>query len=235
MQQDNKSNCRRVAVIGAGISGLAAAFHIHELSPETSISVFDPRPRVGGVLNTVIKDGLEIEEGADNFITTVPWGLDLCKRLGISDQLVTTSSQYRQTFVVFRNRLHKLPEGFLMMAPTKMWPLATTRLLSPLGKIRAGLELFIPRKKDDADESMAQFGRRRLGKEVFERLIEPLVSGVYGANLEELSVLATMERFREMEKEHRSLIIAMRAEMAKRRKAARDAKAARKDSQRAWK
>ena len=166
MAQENKSSYRRVAVIGAGISGLAAAFHIHELSPETSISVFDPRPRVGGVLNTVIKDGLEIEEGADNFITTVPWGLDLCKRLGISDQLVTTSSQYRQTFVVFRNRLHKLPEGFLMMAPTKMWPLATTRLLSPLGKIRAGLELFIPRKKDDADESMAEFGRRRLGKDL---------------------------------------------------------------------
>ncbi len=223
-----KSNCRRIAVIGAGISGLAAAYRIHELSPETSVSVFDPRPRAGGVLNTVIKDGLEIEEGADNFITTVPWGLNLCKRVGIDDQLVTTSSQYRQTFVVFRNRLHKLPEGFLMMAPTKMWPLATTRLLSPWGKLRAGLELFIPRKKDDADESMAEFGRRRLGKEVFERLIEPLVSGVYGADLEQLSVLATMERFREMEKEHRSLILAMRAEMAKRRKAEKDAKIAQK-------
>lgn len=223
-----KSNCRRIAVIGAGISGLAAAYRIHELSPETSVSVFDPRPRAGGVLNTVIKDGLEIEEGADNFITTVPWGLNLCKRVGIDDQLVTTSSQYRQTFVVFRNRLHKLPEGFLMMAPTRMWPLATTRLLSPWGKLRAGLELFIPRKKDDADESMAEFGRRRLGKEVFERLIEPLVSGVYGADLEQLSVLATMERFREMEKEHRSLILAMRAEMAKRRKADKDAKAAQK-------
>ena len=223
-----KSNYRRIAVIGAGISGLAAAYRIHELSPETSVSVFDPRPRAGGVLNTVIKDGLEIEEGADNFITTVPWGLNLCKRVGIDDQLVTTSSQYRQTFVVFRNRLHKLPEGFLMMAPTRMWPLATTRLLSPWGKLRAGLELFIPRKKDDADESMAEFGRRRLGKEVFERLIEPLVSGVYGADLEQLSVLATMERFREMEKEHRSLILAMRAEMAKRRKADKDAKAAQK-------
>lgn len=223
-----KSNCRRIAVIGAGISGLAAAYRIHELSPETSVSVFDPRPRAGGVLNTVIKDGLEIEEGADNFITTVPWGLNLCKRVGIDDQLVTTSSQYRQTFVVFRNRLHKLPEGFLMMAPTRMWPLATTRLLSPWGKLRAGLELFIPRKKDDADESMAEFGRRRLGKEVFERLIEPLVSGVYGADLEQLSVLATMERFREMEKEHRSLILAMRAEMAKRRKAEKDAKIAQK-------
>lgn len=223
-----KSNCRRIAVIGAGISGLAAAYRIHELSPETSVSVFDPRPRAGGVLNTVIKDGLEIEEGADNFITTVPWGLNLCKRIGIDDQLVTTSSQYRQTFVVFRNRLHKLPEGFLMMAPTRMWPLATTRLLSPWGKLRAGLELFIPRKKDDADESMAEFGRRRLGKEVFERLIEPLVSGVYGADLEQLSVLATMERFREMEKEHRSLILAMRAEMAKRRKADKDAKIAQK-------
>ena len=220
-----KRTNKRIAIVGAGVTGLAAAFRIHELSPETSITVFDPRPRAGGVLNTVVKDGLEIEEGADNFISTVPWGLDLCKRVGVSDKLITTNSQYRQTFVVFRNRLHKLPEGFLMMAPTKMLPLATTRLLSPLGKIRAGLELFIPRKKDDADESMAQFGVRRLGKEVFDRLIEPLISGVYGADLERLSVLATMERFREMEKEHRSLILAMRAEMAKRRKADKAVKA----------
>lgn len=225
---NQSKNCRRIAVVGAGISGLAAAYRLSELDPSAQICVFDSRPRTGGVLNTIIKDGLEIEEGADNFITTVPWGLNLCSRLGISDKLVTTSSQYRQTFVVFRNRLHKLPDGFMMMAPTQMWPLATTGLLSPLGKLRAGLELFLPRKKDDLDESMANFGRRRLGKEVFERLIEPLVSGVYGADLEKLSVLATLERFRQMEKEHRSLILAMRAEMSKRRKAARDAKIAEK-------
>ncbi len=219
--KDMNEKIRRVAVIGAGIAGLAAAYKLREISPETQVQVFDPRPRVGGVLNTVEKDGLEIEEGADNFITTVPWGLDLCRRLGIADKLVTTSSQFRQTFVVFRNRLYKLPDGFMMMAPTQMWPLATTGLLSPWGKIRAGLELFLPRKKDDSDESMANFGRRRLGKEVYDRLIEPLVSGVYAADLEKLSVLATLDRFRQMEKEHRSLIIAMRAEMAKRRKAAK--------------
>lgn len=218
---------KRIAIIGAGISGLAAAYKLRELAPEWSVSLFDPRHRAGGVLNTIEKDGFEMEEGADNFITTVPWGVDLCKRVGIADQLVTTDSRFRQTFVVFRNRLHKLPDGFMMMAPTQMWPLATTGLLSPLGKIRAGLELFIPRKADDADESMAAFGRRRLGREVFERLIEPLVSGVYAADLEKLSVLATMDRFREMEKEHRSLILAMRAEMSKRRKREREDKRAR--------
>ena len=219
---------RRIAIIGAGISGLAAAYRLTELAPEYQVTLFDPRFRPGGVLNTIEKEGFEIEEGADNFITTVPWGLDLCKRLGIADKLVTTNPQFRQTFVVFRNRLHKLPDGFMMMAPTQMWPLATTRLLSPLGKIRAGLELFIPRKSDDADESMAEFGRRRMGREVFDRLIEPLISGVYAADLEKLSVLATMDRFRQMEKEHRSMILAMRAEMSKRRQREREDRQARK-------
>ena len=112
--------------------------------------------------------------------------------------------------MVHSGRLYRLPDGFLMMAPTRMWPLAVTPLLSPLGKLRAALEYFIPPRKDPADESMAAFVRRRLGREVFERLVEPLVSAVYAADMEKLSVLATLPRFREMEREHGSLIRAMR-------------------------
>ena len=173
-------------------------------------------PRLGGVLETVHEDGFQVEQSADNFITTVPWGVNLCKRLGLGNQLVQTNPAYRRTFVVRRGRLHRLPDGFLMMAPTRLWPLAVTPLLSPLGKLRAALEYFLPPRTDPSDESMAGFVRRRLGREVFDRLVEPLVSAVYAADLEKLSVLATLPRFREMERDCGSLIRAMRRQMRNR-------------------
>jgi len=104
-----------------------------------------------------------------------------------------------------------------MMAPTRLWPLATTPILSPLGKLRAALEYFLPRRTDPSDESMAGFVRRRLGREVFDRLVEPLVSAVYAADLEKLSLQATLSRFRDMELQHGSLIRAMRRQMKARR------------------
>ncbi len=209
-----------VVIVGAGISGLAAAYRLTQKVPnETIVHVFDRRDRVGGVLTTIHRDGFQIEQSADNFITTIPWGTQLCKELGLGEQLVQTNSEYRRTYVVRRGRLHLLPDGFLMLAPTKLWPMATTPILSPLGKLRAGLELFMPARKDDVDESMAQFIRRRLGKEVFERLVEPLVSGVYAADMEKLSVLATLPRFREMERDHGSLIRAMQKQLAANRSA----------------
>jgi oxygen-dependent protoporphyrinogen oxidase len=100
-----------------------------------------------------------------------------------------------------------------MMAPTKLLPMATTPILSPLGKLRAGLELLIPSRKDDVDETMSAFVRRRLGREVFERLVEPLVSGVYAADMDKLSVLSTLPRFREMERQYGSLIWAMQRQL----------------------
>ena len=173
---------------------------------------------MGGVLSTVHRDDFEVERSADNFITTVPWGVDLCKRLGLIDQLVQTNPAHRRTYVVRRNRLHRLPDGFLMMAPTRLWPLAVTPLLSPLGKLRSAMEYFIPPRRGDEDESMAGFVRRRLGREAFDRLVEPLVSAVYAADMEKLSVLATLSRFRDMEREHGSLIRAMRHQMKHRPK-----------------
>lgn len=183
---------RRIAVIGGGIAGLAAAHRLVELDPTCCPTLLESGPRLGGVISTLHEDGFQVEQSADNFITTVPWGVDLCRRLGLSGQLIQTNPLRRRTFVVRAGRLCRLPDGFLMMAPTRLWPLAVTPILSPLGKLRAALEYFIPPRTDDADESMAGFVRRRLGREVFDRLVEPLVSAVYAADLEKLSVLATL-------------------------------------------
>lgn len=214
----SESKKLQFAVIGGGISGLSAAFYLRENCPDAEITVFEKRNRLGGVLHTEIRDGFEIEQSADNFITTVPYGLNLCRRLGLENDIVTTTPRHRQTFILWHDRLHKLPDGFMMMAPTKWWPMAVTPLLSPLGKIRAALEFFIPGRKDDEDESMEHFAVRRLGREVFDRLIEPLVSGVYAADMKRLSLMATLPRFREMEKKYGSLIRAMRANRREMRK-----------------
>ncbi|MDO4575535.1 MAG: protoporphyrinogen oxidase [Planctomycetia bacterium] len=201
----------KIAVVGAGISGLSAAYRLRECCPDAELAVFDRRNRPGGLIQTDLIDGFEVEQSVDNFITTVPYGLDLCRKVGLESEIVTTTPQHRQTFVVWKNRLCKLPDGFMMMAPTQWWPMAITPLLSPWGKIRSGLELFVPRKKTDDDESMEDFAVRRLGREAYDRLIEPLVSGVYAADMKKLSLLATLPRFREMEKEYGSLILAMLA------------------------
>ena len=201
---------RRVAVVGCGVSGMGAALRLRERFPEVQLDIFDKRESAGGVLSTRLVDGFEIERSADNFITTMPWGLELCKKLGLENDVVPTSSQYRQTFIVWRNRLHKLPDGFMMMAPTKWLPLATTTLLTPWGKLRAAMEYFVPARKDDGDESMESFAVRRLGREAYERLVEPLISGVYAADMSKLSLMATMPRFREMEQKYGCLIRAMR-------------------------
>ncbi len=200
-------------MVGAGIAGLAAAHRIVELAPQCRVALFDGQSRLGGVLWTVHDQGYQVEQSADNFITTIPWGVGLCKRLGLGEHLEPTNSAYRRTYVVRKGRLYRLPDGFLMMAPTRMWPLAVTPILSPLGKLRAALEYFIPPRREDGDESMAGFVRRRLGREAYERLVEPLVSSVYAADLEKLSVEATLSRFREMERNHGSLIRAMRHQM----------------------
>jgi oxygen-dependent protoporphyrinogen oxidase len=213
-----QSKAPRIAVIGGGISGLAAAHRLTELNPACQLALYERRPRLGGALWTKHEEGYQVEQGVDNFITTLPWGLDLCRRLGLEDELVQTNPQFRKTYVVRNGRLHKLPDGFLMMAPTRMWPLVVTPILSPLGKLRCALEYFLPPHRHDTDESVATFVRRRLGREAYERLVEPLVSAVYAADLDKLSIEATLPRFRQMERDYRSVVRAMRHQMKVRRR-----------------
>lgn len=211
--QEKTEKNLRIVILGAGISGLSAAYHLQKQAPEVKFQIWDKNNRTGGVLETLQTDKYQIEQSADNFITTVPWGLELCRELGLENELVQTNAAVRRTYVVRKGNLHLLPDGFMMMAPTRMWPLAVTPILSPFGKLRAAMEYFIPRSRDLSDETMAHFVKRRLGREVFERLVEPLVSGVYAADMEKLSVLATLPRFRQMETDHGSLIRAMRMQM----------------------
>jgi oxygen-dependent protoporphyrinogen oxidase len=201
---------RRVAIIGGGISGLAAAHRVHELDPSAFVALFEASGRVGGVLETVRRDGWLIERSADMFTTREPWALDLCRRIGIADELIETDARFRRAFVVGRGRLIPVPEGFTLMSPAKIWPIITTPILSPAGKLRLACERFIPPKRDDADESLESFVVRRFGREAFERLIQPLIGGIYTADPARLSMAATLPQFVEMERRYGSLIRGMR-------------------------
>lgn len=200
---------RRVVIIGGGISGLAAAHHVRELDPELDVLLLEAGKRLGGVIQTAKRAGFLIESAADNFITSAPAAVDLCHRLGVGDSLIPTNAAGRRALVLCKGSLKPIPAGFLVMAPSRLWPLMTTPILSTFGKARAGYEWFIPRKASDEDESLQSFVCRRFGREMFERLVQPLVGGIYTADPERLSVAATMPRFLQMEREHGSLIRAM--------------------------
>jgi oxygen-dependent protoporphyrinogen oxidase len=200
----------RVAIVGGGIAGLAAALRVTERRPDASLVLFEAAPRLGGTIATVRERGFTIETGPDSFITEKPWALALCERLGIAGDLVGTREGDRRTHVARGDRLHALPDGFLLLAPTSLWPLVRSPLFSWTGKLRMGLDLVLPRRRDDGDESLAQFVRRRLGQEALERVGDPLVSGIYTGDPERLSVAATMPRFRELEAKHGSVIRGLR-------------------------
>jgi oxygen-dependent protoporphyrinogen oxidase len=127
---------KRVVIVGGGITGLAAAHRMVEIAPSIELQVLEAGPRLGGVLETIRDDGCLIEASADNFITSVPWAVDLCKRIGFDQQLISTEPAHRQAMVLSRGHLRKVPDGFVLMSPTRMWPILTTRLLSPAGKLR---------------------------------------------------------------------------------------------------
>ena len=206
---------RRVAIIGGGISGLAAANRLREVDPTAEITLFEASNRLGGVLQTDrSRDGWLIERSADMFTTREPWALDLCRRIGITDELIETDRRFRRAYVVRRGRLVRVPEGFTLMSPARIWPIVTTPLLSPLGKLRLAWERFVPAKRDDADESLESFVVRRFGREAFDRLVQPLIGGIYTADPAKLSVQATLPQFVQMEREFGSLIRGMRVQVS---------------------
>lgn len=219
---DSTNRQPRVAVIGGGISGLAAAFRISELLPHAQLALFEASNRLGGVLDTIYHDGFLIERSADNFLARPAQAVDLCRRLGLESELVTTDESRRRAFVVRDGKLTAIPDGFYLMSPRKLWPVITSPMLSVAGKLRLLAEPFIPRgpaasRKRNAtqsttmlehDESVAAFVRRRFGRETFERIVQPLVAGIYTADSERLSMAGTMPQFLEYERTYRSLLFA---------------------------
>ncbi len=196
----------KVAVIGGGLAGLSAAHRLLELQPGTNVTLYERSDRTGGVIDTTHRDGFLIERAADMFTTRDPWAMDLCERIGLAEELTGTQQQHRQAFLVQGGKLHAVPAGFSLMAPSRVWPMLTTPLLSWRGKLRLGWEYFTPAGPGAADESLASFARRRLGKETYERIVQPLVSGMYTADPEQLSMAATMKQFLEMERKHGGVI-----------------------------
>jgi protoporphyrinogen/coproporphyrinogen III oxidase len=204
-----------VVVIGGGIAGLAAAHHVAELAatrpPSGPLVLLEAGTRLGGTIATERVGGYVIESGADSILTEKPWGLALCRRLGLEDRMIRTRDSERRTFIVHGGRLHPLPEGFMLLAPTSLLPLVRSRLFSWPGKLRMACDLVLPRgRRAGEDESLASFVGRRLGREALERAAQPLVGGIYTADASRLSLAATMPRFLEMEERHRSLIVGMR-------------------------
>ncbi|WP_239993229.1 protoporphyrinogen oxidase [Candidatus Methylomirabilis limnetica] len=208
------NNLKRIVVVGGGIAGLAAAYrlqerHSSELAP-CEVMLLEAGSRPGGVIGTTCRDGFILESGPDTLFTDKPWAVDLIRRLDLSDRIIGTSEIHRRTFVAMGKTLHPLPEGFTLLAPTRIWPFLRSGLLTWRGKARMALDLVLPRGQPSPDESLASFVRRRLGAEALERLAQPMIGGIYSADPERLSLQATFPQFLQMEAQHRSLILALR-------------------------
>ena len=209
---DRPANQDRVVIIGGGLSGLATAHRLVESATAAQrpveVVVLEAKDRLGGSIWTNRVKGFTLEAGPDSFITNKPWAVDLCRSLGLGNQLIGTDPQHRRSFVVRQGRLMPVPEGFVLLAPNRLGPMLMTPILSWRGKFRMLLDLVLPRKDGESDESLGSFVKRRLGREALERLVQPLVGGIYTADPNDLSLRATLPQFARMEHQDRSLILA---------------------------
>lgn len=204
-----------VAIVGGGISGLAAAYRLQELRQAGAAGadhvLLESGRRLGGKIITDRVDGFTVEGGPDCFLSEKPWVFDLASRVGIDDRLLGTNEAHKGTFVLSGGRLHRLPEGLVLMIPTRIMPFLLSPLISWPGKARMALDLLLPRRPGQADESLAAFVRRRLGREALDKIAEPLVAGIHAGDPELMSLRASFPRFLQMEEKHGSLIRAMLA------------------------
>jgi protoporphyrinogen/coproporphyrinogen III oxidase len=244
----------RVAVVGGGMAGLGAARALEDArvtGGDVDWVLYEEEPRFGGKVQTVRRDGYVVEGGPDSAIVEKPWPIQMARRLGIGDRLLDSNEDIRKSYVFTRGRLHELPEGIILMVPTRVVPFALSGLISWPGKFRMGMDLLLPRggvaagggsgAADRAatasgmsgvaaatpDESLAAFVRRRLGREALERIAEPIVAGIHAGDPEQMSVQATFPMFLQMEREYRSLIVAMLERRRARARAAASASVAR--------
>jgi oxygen-dependent protoporphyrinogen oxidase len=212
---------KRIAIIGGGISGLSAAYVLEQhrrAGVPLQYVLYESSPRLGGVLRTEHVEGCLVEAGPDSFLTEKPWASDLCRELGIGDQLIGSNDAERKTYILVRGRLVPMPDGLLFMVPIKILPSAFSQLFSFSTKLRIIGEWFHSPKNSDSDESVAALVQRHYGSEMVERVADPLLAGVYGGDASQLSVRAVLPRLREMESEYGSLGRGMLEAFRKQRK-----------------
>ncbi len=208
----------RIAVVGAGISGLTAAYRLRH---SCDVTVFEASDRIGGQIQTEERGGLLLEWGPDSLVAHKPAGELLCRELGLGDRLLPLHSGGARMQVVFDGRLHQVPEGFLMIAPTRLAPLLTTPLLSPAGLLRAAFERFVPARRETEDESVQCFVTRRWGRELYERIAEPVLGGLFSADASRLSAQACISRMHGLEAEYGSIAKGLKKMLAAQRESNR--------------
>jgi oxygen-dependent protoporphyrinogen oxidase len=208
----------RVAIIGGGISGLSAAYHLEKqraAGVPLEYTLFESAGRLGGSMYSERIDGCVVEAGPDSFLSEKPAASVLANDLGISDQLIGSNDAQRKTYILVKNQLIEMPDGLMFMVPTKIIPTALSPLFSWGTKIRMGMELLHPPRPMTTDETVAEMVERHFGAEVVDRLADPLLSGVYGGSAAQLSARAVLQRFVEMEEKYGSLSRAMLASRKK--------------------
>ncbi len=202
---------KRILIVGGGIAGLAAAYRLAREMRAAQVTLIESEPRLGGKIVTERVGGFLLEGGPDSFLSAKPRGLGLCRELGLAERLHGTNERLRRTYVLRGGQLYDLPEGLSGLVPSRLEPIARSQLLSAWGKLRLAGEYFVKARPGASagDESVASFVRRRLGGEAYARLIEPLLSGIYAGDGEQLSLAATFPQLRQTELDHGGLMKAM--------------------------
>jgi len=211
---------KRIAIIGGGIAGLSAAYELEqhrESGAEIEYVLYEASSRIGGVLQTERVEGCLIEAGPDSFLSEKPWASDLCRELGIASEIIGSNDDARKTYILVNNRLIPMPDGLMFLVPTQILPTVLSPLFSVSTKFRMAREYFYPphdvtNPTHGEDETVAALVERHYGKEMVERLADPLLSGVYGGEASQLSVRAVLPRFADMEAKYGSLGRAMLAQ-----------------------
>lgn len=217
---------KNILVVGGGITGLAAAFylqkHIKEHYLPYQVKLVESSNRLGGKVQTVRRDGFTIERGPDSFLERKKSAVELVEDLGLTDQLVRNGTG--QSYILVGKKLHKMPQGSFMGIPTQVRPFLFSGMFSLTGKLRAGMDFLIPKGKQVDDQSLGHFFRRRFGDELVENLIDPLLSGIYSGDMDEMSLMATFPNFYHLEQKYGSLIKGLNKSMPKRKKTAKNKK-----------
>lgn len=197
---------KHIIIIGGGITGLAAAYRLEMLTDDVAITLVEREVRLGGKILTERVDGFVIEGAPDSFLSRKPRGIGLCEELGLTAALQGRRPGFEKTFVWRHGALHRLPSGLTGLIPTNLEALTHSTLISAEGKARLAQEPELPPAPLNGDESVANFVTRRLGREVYEGLVEPLMSGIYAGNGDQLSLAATFPQLRQLELKHGSLL-----------------------------
>jgi len=194
------------------MAGMTAAYYLQKIAREKNLPLeavlLEASHRLGGKMQTVVKDGYVIERGPDSFLARKTSMSRLAAEVGMKDELISNSTG--KSYVLVKDKLYPMPGGSIMGIPTEVGPFITTGLFSVPGKLRAAADFILPKSPAGQDQSLGRFFRRRLGNEVVENLIEPLLSGIYAGDIDQMSLMATFPQFYEVEQKNRSLILGMK-------------------------